>query len=338
MDTLEFILHFYPIDSCIWSFRKITAIYLLPILMKKLILNILFLFIPLVVFILIFPINRRVLYRGLKDDCCNRAIWVHDRIFENQNPIDIAFLGSSHTVNGINDQLIQEKLNAKVTNLGYCRLGENLTYILLKEILKTKKLKKLVVEVREDEDRYSHPAFPYLAESQDVFLPYPLFDRDIFSDIYHHIYYRIEVIKNLLFGTLENANLNNNDFGLSVSTDTASAELLNKAKMERSVKKPELSSMARTFYMKFPRAYLSKIHWICKTNNIQLFFLYLPAYGSNHSTPKEYETYLQYGKVILPPNEIFEKPTNWHDENHLNIGGANQLSNWVADEIQKLNK
>jgi len=306
--------------------------------MKRLIRNAVFIVLSIVLIILLFPIKKRMLFQELTEDCSNHGIWIYDRIFVNTKPIDIAFLGSSHTLNGINDKLIEEKLKINVANLGYCRFGENLIYVILKEIIKTKNLKTVIIEVREDEDRYSHPIFPYIAETRDVFLANPLFNKDILSDYYSHLYFRLEVIKNSIFNNLENTKYNMDDFGSGTSPDTASIEFLKGIKEKRSIKEPELSKFERNFYMKFPRKYLEKIFEICKVKNIRILFIYLPSYESNIEIPKEYDTYIKYGKVLIPPKEIFNKTSNWYDENHLNQAGANELSNWIANELLKQGK
>ena len=134
---------------------------------------------------------------------------------------------------------------------------------------------------------------------------------------------------------MTNVQINKNDFGLASSPDTASAEFLRGIKEKRSIKKSELSEFERNFHMKFSRTYLEKIFKICEAKNIKIFFLYLPSYGSNVQIPKEYCTYIKYGKILIPPKKIFEKDLNWHDENHLNQTGAKELSNWLADEFHK---
>lgn len=301
--------------------------------MKRLILKTIVISFSIILIILVLPINRRILFQQLTHDCSNRSIWIYDRIFENDKPIDMAFLGSSHTMNGINDKLIEQKLKINVANFGYCRFGENLIYVFLKEIEKSKKIKKVVIEVREDEDRYSHPIFPYIAETSDVLFATPLFNRDLLSNYYKHIYYRLEVIKNFTFGNLENVQFNMDDYGFSSFADTASSELLERTKKTRAIKKTELTKIERDFHMKFPRTYLEKIFKICKQKNIKIFFLYLPGYESNVQIPKEYATYIKYGEVLIPPKEIFENTSNWYDENHLNQTGANKLSIWLSYEL-----
>ncbi len=303
--------------------------------MTRLLKLILVLSVSIVLTILAFPVNRRMLFQQLTNDCANRSTWIYDRISENEKPIDIAFLGSSHTMNGIDDILIQEKLKNCTVNLGYCRFGEDLIYVFLNEIIKTKKLKTVIIEIRENEDRNSHPIFPYIAETKDVLLAAPLFNKDLLGNYYRHLYYRLEVIKNFLFHNLENVEIRRDEHGFSSFPDTASLELLKKMKNIRSIKKPGMTRFERNFFMKFPRTYLKKIHEICLKKNIRIIFLYLPAYESNIKIPNEYETYIKYGEVLIPPADILAKTSNWYDESHLNQTGARELSIWISEELIK---
>lgn len=302
--------------------------------MKKLLRNIIFFFIPVLVVIAILPVNKRLKYHGLKDDCFNHGIWIYDRLFNNENPIDIAFVGSSHTINGINDKLINENIEyGNVVNLGYCRLGRNLSYILLKELIAQKQIKNLILEVREDEDRYSHPIFPYVANSSDVLLPNPFFNRDIVADIWTHLSYKTEIFQDFIYKQEKDVPIMTNDFGFASSKDTATIVHLDAMALKRSIPKPPLTKLERNFHMSFARKYLLKISKLCNKNNIQITFLYLPSYGSPYEKPKEFETYSKYGEILLVPKNILENKNNWHDEGHLNQTGAKELSLWLSDQI-----
>ncbi|NJM14980.1 MAG: hypothetical protein HC896_06000 [Bacteroidales bacterium] len=310
------------------------SFYLFSVLMKKLLRNIIFFFIPIIVVIAILPVDKRLKYQGLKDDCFNHGIWIYDRLFNNEKPIDIAFIGSSHTINGINDKLINENIECgKVVNLGYCRLGRNLSYVFLKELLTQKHIKHLILEVREDEDRYSHPIFPYVANSRDVLLPNPFFNRDILADIWTHLSYKTEIFQDIIYKQEKYAPLSTNDFGIASSNDTATSTYLDEIALKRSVLKPPLTKLERNFHMNFARKYLSKISKLCNKNNVQISFLYLPAYGSPYEKPKEFETYSKYGEILIVPKNILENKNNWHDDGHLNQAGAKELSLWLSDHI-----
>lgn len=306
--------------------------------MKKLYRNILLFLVPLLALLLLMPVNQRLKYIGLKHDCFNHGIWIYDRIFNNPKKVDVAFFGSSHTINDIDDRLIEKHLAKKLTvaNFGYCRLGRNLSYVLLKELLEKKHPQYVFLEVREDEDYFSHPIFPYVASDWDVLFPHLLFDARYFSDVWVHFCYKIELLQDALFSKEKEEPVHTGNFGHSAFADTVSPAVLEKVLQKQDKPKVKQSKTVRNFHLAFARGYLKVIHQLCRQEKIKLIFLYLPSYGSGLKHPKEFATYEKYGEVWLPPKKIFNKETNWHDSGHLNREGAIKLSLWLTQRINLL--
>lgn len=226
---------------------------------------------------------------------------------------------------------MQHKLT--VANLGYCRLGRNLSYSLLKATLETKQPKHLVLEVREDEDRYSHPIYPHISSSRDVVFPNLIFNRDYFVDLSNHFLYRLQLQQDLIYGNIVPTEVNNASFGYVYLDGNASPESLETRKNRPVKPSVALPTHERDFHMQFPRRYLAKIKQLCSENNIQLHFLYMPSYASRVHTPKELATYETLGNVLLPPDSIFANTAHWYDLHHFNKPGARQLSNWLVDQL-----
>lgn len=304
--------------------------------MKKLIRNIALFCLPLLLLLMVVPVDKRMQYLGLKDDCFNHGIWIHDRIYHNPKPVDIAFLGSSHAINGFNDEFLSDSLEPlEAVNFGYCRLGRNLHYVLLKEILHKKKLKTLVLEVREEEDRYSHPVFPFLAKSRDAMLPNPFFNRDILIDMWNHLSYKVEIYQDMLYNQTEQPPYRLEDHGYAYHTDTASSVFLDRIMVDRKQRSVRSPGLEMRFHNNFAHVYLKKIARLCEARHIELYFLYFPSYGSAYELPLSIDTYEEYGKVLVPPKEIFADKNHWYDENHLNKAGATRLSAWLLGELRK---
>jgi len=306
--------------------------------MKKLFLNFIFLLLPIVLLLYWIPVNKRNLYAGLTGNCANHAIWIFDRLHNNPKNADIVFLGSSHTMNGIDDSLIENLLKNKedILNMGYCQLGVDLYYSFLQELIATKHPKQIIIEVRGDENRYRHPIFPYLASNKDVLTAPLFFNPDFFSENYEHLYYKLETLHKMIFKETENDKIQiDQNFGCRNFPDTAVSEQLSIAKEKRlQHQKPE-SHFATWFYMEFPRSYYQMIGGLCKKNKIKITFLYIPSYGEPNKLPAELLTYKLYGNVLIPPSSIFENTNFWFDEGHLNQTGAHALSIWVARQLGK---
>jgi hypothetical protein len=103
-----------------------------------------------------------------------RAQWIYERIHFDETPIDIAFIGTSHTQCSINAELVEQGLSAAghpqhVVNFAIPALGRDLHYLLVRELLENRSIKTLVIEVQEGESRAPHPAFDLLSEARDLF-------------------------------------------------------------------------------------------------------------------------------------------------------------------------
>lgn len=282
--------------------------------------------------LIVIPVNDRSKFEGLSGDCVNHAIWIHDRIVNNNTPIDIAFIGSSHTMYAINDDLITNKLGQKITNLGYCRFGRNLTYLLTKKLTEHKTVKHIVFEVREKEDLTSHPMFPYLATTKETLLPHILFNQKYFSDIWNHFAYKIELTQDFLFKN-NSSPISKELYGVRDIDIIADTTILNDFKRRRQQPEKEVLNIEREFHNQFPLTYLEEALQLCKSNNIKTSFIYIPSYGTKHLVPTELETYSKWGNVLIPPKQTLESPTNWCDENHLNSRGGLEISEWLINEL-----
>ena len=286
---------------------------------------------PILLLMVLLPWNKRLRYQELKHDCLNHGIWMHDRIHENETPIDILFIGSSHTINGVNDSLIEKRLHDQyhVASMGYCRLGRNLTLTLLKEVLTEKSPSSLVIEVRGDEDRYSHPVYPHLATTSDVLTPPLWVNRDALADVGTHFTYKLELWQDDLYNNVRAAKIESRNYGFLDLDGNAPDTTLVLSKMTK------VENPYRNLHMAYPRAYLNRIKDYCDEHNMALYFLYMPSYRGHQQPPKELDTYKRLGTVLLPDSTIYSNKTNWYDPDHLNIPGANALSIWVAEQLAR---
>src|SRR6478609_8139791 len=67
-------------------------------------------------FIALLPVPDQVRYESLSDDA-TRIREIHERIVANPKPIDVAFIGTSHTWNGASDSEIESLLSTAGTSV-----------------------------------------------------------------------------------------------------------------------------------------------------------------------------------------------------------------------------
>ena len=277
-----------------------------------------------------------------KGDCFEHGIWLHDRLKLNETDINVAFLGTSHTINAINDGLLSKKIGKNVVNCGYCRLGRNLQKLFSQSLfnyvkngdLKTRNLEKIIIEIRENEEVSSHPMYPYWSNFREMLqMPY---NRDYVNDWYLFTISRIEYNKSKLYPTVYE--VDTSAFGGSANKDTIDITQL-QGFYDRHSKRIEndRNNFRNTYLEKqtyyFPKYYLDKIHKRCESLNIELQFIYLPSFASTTIEPQHLTYYESLGKVIMPPQEIWENPNYWFDKEHLNTVGATIFSEWLATQL-----
>jgi len=286
--------------------------------------------------------DKAFAYHYIEGDCYNHGAWIYDRIFNNPQRIDVAFIGSSGTIHSVNEKVVEDNLEGaakdlKICNLGYCRLGTNLYYVLVKDLLKQKKIKYLFLEVRANEDYYSHPMFPYLADTKDLLCPQLLYNRDIISDYYDALTERIVFEKQKLFPELSTYGYNPELYGYGSSSQVADSNMLEIAKQRKasSAKKKE-SSGSREFHLRYPLAYLDKVIELAKAHEIKIIFYYVENYGTVYAEPQVQDYYKAHGELWIAPREIGNNKSNWMDENHLNDNGAREYSEWLAKKISRM--
>ncbi|MDP3644538.1 MAG: hypothetical protein Q8S54_15270 [Bacteroidota bacterium] len=308
--------------------------------MKRIILKLVLFFsllmIPIVSFFML-PYSEEFAYHYIEQDCYNHGAWIYDRINHNPAPIDVAFIGSSHTLHAIQEKKMEELLgqNFRVVNLGYCRYGRNIEYTILKMLLKHKSPKLIVIEVHEDEEKNSHDIFPYLAETEDLLLTPTLFNRDYFSDLFHGGSARLEYFKAKYIFRKKYPEPTSELYGYAATDRIVSEfeldENLKSWQFRLSQTNPEI---IEKFQSEFPLAYLKKMANIIQEKNIPIRFVYLPDSGSKLHKPKFASFYQDIAPLIIPPQGIFNDKSNWMDASHLNDKGSGVLSAWLAEQIK----
>lgn len=296
--------------------------------MNRLIRHILLFLLPVLLVLVLLPVDRRMAYQGLQDDCFDHGLWIHDRIFEHEKEIELLFLGSSHTINAVDDELIEQETGISTANLGYCRLGRNLHELLLNEVLEQHQPRMLILEIRETEDEHSHPIFPYLASTSEVILPDFVWNRDYADDIQTHLRYKLDLFQDRLWEE-EALPIRQEAHGFSVNTDTADYQVMLRLRWTKGFTDPDpLGGLP----MQFPKSALQRIVKVCEEEDIELVFLYLPSYGiSTNKVPLAF--YSEIAPVLLPPDSMLSNVHFWHDPQHLNKAGAAVFSTWLSQQL-----
>ncbi len=283
------------------------------------------------------PYSKEFAYHYIENDCYNHGAWIFDRITINKVPIDVAFIGSSHTIHSFQEKKMEEilKSNDHLANFGYCRYGRNLQYSLLKLLLQHKSPKLIVLEVSEDEEKNSHDIFPYLAETSDLLFTPTRLNSDYLSDLYHGASARLECFKATYIFDKKYPEIDNGLYGYGDADRAATKEemLDNEKAWKKRLERKTVKSV-ENIQLKFPLSYLNKMIELIKAKNISLVFVYLPESGSKLRSPKLAKYYQGIAPLLIPPQSIFDDSTNWMDASHLNNKGSEILSTWMVSQLK----
>lgn len=299
-------------------------------------------FMALLVIIITGPYDRKFGYTYLGGDYIKSA-WNYQRIFEDTNRIDVAFIGTSRTLNGIVDSLVAEHLNsictAKVNavNLGLKDIGSNLHYVVTKDLFEQKKPKLLVMEVREIESNHGHKYFSYIAQSNDILMAPWVINVNLISDIKNAVYSRAEYIR--LYTGLS-SEVPENLVHSSVYGFEENFESVDSVKFDKIIKNRNsrivyrLPEILQNIGFRYSKIYLKKIVELANDHNCQVVFLYLPYHGAPVDKPMVSDFYQQFGPIWMT-NEIFDQRELFVNPTHLGYAGAARLTQLVADSLAR---
>lgn len=273
------------------------------------------------------PIDKKFAYTTIENSCYNRGAYVYSRIFENPEPIDVAFIGTSHTMCAINDSILTASSpNYTYANVTFCWQGVNTEYVILKDLLKHKSPKFVVFEVREREENVSNKVFPYIADGEDIFAQPYFKNKSTWGNFFNAIFTRVDALRTnneIIIDSLKQHKL----FGYEPRGETADVQSLqqmakNQLKNYNKVNGRYLNDTLSGY----TAYYFEAMMQLCKEYNAQPIFLYLPNYGDILKKPINSATYEKYGKIIAPPPYLMKAYENWSDGSHVNELGAYRIS------------
>jgi hypothetical protein len=135
------------------------------------------------------PHDRHLRFARLQEPPVVKAGWIYERIHDDPTPIDVIFIGSSHSVFGVDSGEVEQNVrgligqDVHVVNFALQHFGRDVPWLLAQEAIKDRKVRLLVVEVTGDESRAMHPAFASLAEPSDMLTAPLVVNLSYFPDL-----------------------------------------------------------------------------------------------------------------------------------------------------------
>jgi len=305
------------------------------------------------------PHATYVRWQAVQTEAFARLGWSYERIHFDPTPIDIALIGTSHTMNGIDGLAVAQRIAAAgvraadgqcltVTNLAIPSYGRNLHWLIMRELLSQRKPKAIVIEVLENETRKAHPEFSHVALTQDLVSAPRLFNLNYVGDLirlpFRQVQLGLESLVPAEFGlktgfeparydgsTVDNTRI------VSVHGQAFTPPL---RRVMDPVKLEEAAAALRTnknlhllpkgwaeYEYAVPNHYMRALLALADHAQVPVYLLYLPGYGQ---PPQPYDMSLYGKRKILMLNDILAHREYWHDVHHLNSQGAAPASQRVG--------
>lgn len=309
------------------------------------------------------PHDTYTRWQAVKIEAFARLGWIYERIHYDDTPIDIAFIGTSHTMMGINTQSFEDGLAAagvrsddkrclQVVNLAVPSYGRDLHWIIGRELLKNRHIKTLVLEVFENETRKAHPLFVHVADTDDILEAPILINQNYLHNLvrlpYRQLALAIKSLSPESFGlkthfdpadydgsNVDNTRIINVD-GAALSPvrdhvmDFHQLEATSKANLAAK-NLHMLGDWGQAYEYAVPNHYLTALLDLAKEQGVNVVFLYLPQYGMP-PRPVDEHPYQGRGDWIYV-NDLLQHPDYWFDEAHLNAQGAAEVTRRVQSEF-----
>jgi len=281
--------------------------------------------------------DKSFLFANDSGDCNGRSIFMYNALYNNPNQADVLLVGSSKTMNGINDSMLNRLGGQKFLNLGYCRFGRNLDYFFVEQYCHLHHPKALVLEVREHESQGSHPVSPFLLPLDQLAVSAFCMSGDFFPDLYNKWLCNLKFIRKKLFNPGANTEVPPVDAraGFWYGYKPPVPEELKQQRYSDSCTLASEKPSSNEALNAGSEFYLSKIAALCKAKHMRLYLLYLSSYGNLWKTPASYESYLRYGAFLSVPDSILQDVNNFSDFGHFNLQGANKASLWLAGQLNR---
>lgn len=306
------------------------------------------------VVILCLPHDPSIRWSLLRDTDYIKAGWIFDRLNNSQTPVDVALIGTSHTLSGVDSVLLEQELSAgqtppiHVVNLALPHLGDDLHFLISHMLLKTKKPRLLIIETHQVNARAAHPAFGRLADVDNIVIA-PFGNPDSLDMLAQIPRRQFRYFINGLWNAptaLPIADHWDDTYQLTLHdgrltpprlSSPAPAILLRDAARERLTldQKALLYQKWGWLLWHYSDSYLLRMINEARDDGVRTFFLYLPVFGTD-VPPAATNLMERYGKILTPPAELMNDPSLWFDKEHLNHAGSQRLTSWLARALPVL--
>ena len=301
------------------------------------------------------PHNAYLRYQLLDVGVYAKAKWIYERVNLSETPIDIAFIGTSHTLNGIDSQLVESQINANtdkkrhVVNFAIPHLGRDMHYTLIHMLLQKHTPEAIVLEVRESEARDMHPGTHYIAESASLINAPLIVNLRYAGNLVRQPGRNLKVALNSLFPWLSTLSFSKSasdiadhkNYALTFPDDrtrplSPGKQKLDEERRNENISAPykynHISDIKSLLFFNANNTYVKRIQALAAEKGVDIYYLYLPDYGTEEFPLRN--IYMNnWDEMIYPDFQFYQKAEYFNDLGHLNAEGARLMSEFVGQVL-----
>ncbi len=292
--------------------------------------------------------------------------WIYERIHFDTTPIDIAFVGTSHTQSGVKSEVVDAALREHHADLHSVNLalpvpGRDIEYLLAKELIESRPIRTLVIELQEDEPIDPHPCFQRLADGWDLLSAPVLWNSGLVDNFVRLPERNLALFIRSWFPTLFGLHrrFDSADYVGPYWDDTYAMHTREGLGDPRTVIHPpaffdpyianlkkvaeQNSALARRLSIlplrdnllyRYHIIYLRAMIALAREHGVKVVFLYLPSLHGQEE-PHDAAEFRQSGPILVP-HAALEDIGLWQNVGHFNAFGAVQVSRWLGGVLAEL--
>ena len=250
---------------------------------------------------------------------CPKSSCLYNLINDTSANIDVAFIGTSRTLNSVIDTSLGTVWNKKVANLGYCRQGRNLQFHILSLLFSKHSPEFVFIEINQDEDWYGHFDFGNILNTKAVFTSITDKNPKYLRDVRQNFVMKYDLFQREIKNTPYN-------------TDCCSSGYFKRLDKEPNLTPATSAAINTKEQRSYSEQYLEKMIALCAANNCKVRFVYLPTFGLLDYPPHYLNYYLQFGEIIYPPAEL-NAEKYWSDKSHFTGQASIIFTNHLAHQL-----
>ena len=296
-------------------------------------------------------------YKALATTDYIKAGWIYERLNFDPTPVDIAFIGSSRTMQGIDSAAIERNLNdgstvkLHVVNLGLPSLGRDVPYLIVRMLTETKRPSVIVVETDYIDYRQINPVFSQLAGADDVLGEPMLFNPGVVADLFavsvRHAHFRLETLVHgpSWFDPSRYVGPHWDDVYETTGRDGRKSPP-RLWSPDKAVYEADAADRTRNILHKaseydrwawaelnYNETYFHRLLDLAKASGSRIVLFYSTSAGAP-DRPFHADALKDYGEMWSVPPDLVADNSLWVNCTHFNYFGAEKFSAWLAGRLR----